>query len=129
MSRKAACITCHKLGYGGGRLGPDLTNIGRARNQRDLLEAIIYPSSSIVRGYEPVSVLMNDGRIVSGIVISENRDELVISLDAQKTVTLARADVDEITPSAVSPMPNGVASLLTPQELADLVEFLRSPDR
>ncbi|MBL8816184.1 MAG: HEAT repeat domain-containing protein [Planctomyces sp.] len=129
MSKKAACITCHKLGYGGGRLGPDLTSIGRARNQRDLLEAIVYPSASIVRGYEPVSVSLNDGRIVSGIVISEDRDGIVISLDAQKTFSISRDTIEEIIPSSVSPMPNGVATLLTPQELADLIEFLRNPDK
>ena len=62
-------------------------------------------------------------------MISEDRDEIVISLDAQKTFSISRDAIEEITPSSVSPMPNGVATLLTPQELADLIEFLRNPDR
>ncbi len=90
MSKKAACNACHKLGYGGGRLGPDLTSIGRVRNRRDLLEAMVFPSISIVRGYESVSVELNDGRVVSGIVTSETGTEIVISVDAQKTHHISR---------------------------------------
>jgi putative membrane-bound dehydrogenase-like protein len=129
MSRKAACSTCHKLGYGGGRLGPDLTSIGRVRNRRDLLEALIFPSASIVRGYEPVSAELEDGRIISGIITSESADEIVLSPDAQKTHHITRGSIVSIQPSNVSPMPNGLATLLTPQEIADLLAFLQSDQR
>ncbi len=129
MSRKAACNTCHQLGYGGGRLGPDLTNIGRVRNRRDLLEAMVLPSISIVRGYESVSVELNDGRVVSGIVTGESGAEIVVSADAQKTHHIARSDVAEIVPSSVSPMPNGLATALTQQDIADVITFLMSNER
>jgi putative heme-binding domain-containing protein len=129
MSRKAACNTCHKLGYGGGTLGPDLTNIGRARNRRDLLEAIIYPSASIVRGYEPVSAELDDGRVISGIIKGENADELMIATEAQKITHIARAEIQQIYPSSVSPMPNGILTLLSSQELADLLAFLQTDQR
>lgn len=129
MSKKAACHACHKLGYGGGRLGPDLTSIGKARNRRDLLEAMMFPSISIVRGYESVSVELNDGRVVSGIVTSESGDEIVISVDAQKIHRISRADISEIVPSSVSPMPNGLATALTQQEIADVIAFLLSNER
>ncbi len=129
MSKKAACNTCHKLGYGGGRLGPDLTSIGRVRNRRDLLEALIFPSASLVRGYEPVSAELEDGRVLSGIIASESADEIVLSPDAQKTHHIARSTIVSIQPSNVSPMPNGLATLLTQQELADLLTFLMSDQR
>ena len=129
MSKKAACNGCHKLGYGGGRLGPDLTSIGRVRNRRDLLEALVFPSSSIVRGYEPVSVELEDGRVISGIISSESADEIVLSPDAQKTFHLARTSIVAIQPSNVSPMPNGLATLLSAQEMADLLAFLQSDQR
>ncbi|MFO0428500.1 MAG: PVC-type heme-binding CxxCH protein [Planctomyces sp.] len=124
MSRKAGCYGCHKLGYGGGRLGPDLSAIGKTRNHRDLIEAVVYPSASIVRGYEPVVVELIDGRTVAGIVISENRSEVTIGIDAEKQVHLSREEIEQISPSPTSVMPNGIATLLTPQELSDLLEFL-----
>ncbi len=129
MSKKAACNACHKLGYGGGRLGPDLTSIGRVRNRRDLLEAIVFPSISIVRGYEPVIVELTDGRVVGGIITSESGDEIVVSADAQKTHRIARKEIAEIVPSNVSPMPNGLATALTQQDIADMIAFLLSDAR
>lgn len=129
MGKKAACNACHKLGYGGGRLGPDLTSIGRVRNRRDLLEAIVFPSISIVRGYEPVVVELVDGRVVGGIITSESADEIVVSADAQKTHRIARKDIAEIVPSNVSPMPNGLATALTQQDIADMIAFLLSDAR
>lgn len=126
MGRKAACNTCHRLGYGGGRLGPDLTTIGRVRNETDLLEAVVFPGASIVRGYEPVVVELKEGRTVSGIVISESRDEIVLGIDALKTSQIARSEIEQILPSSVSLMPNGVAALLTPQEISDLMAFLKN---
>ncbi len=129
MSKKAACNTCHKLGYGGGRLGPDLTNIGRVRNRRDIVEALIFPNASIVRGYEPISAELHDGRVISGIVASESADEIVVAIDALKISHLARSGIAQIIPSNVSPMPNGLATLLTQQEIADLVAFLQSDQR
>lgn len=129
MSRRAACNTCHKLGYGGGQLGPDLTNIGRVRNRRDLLEAMIFPGSSLVRGYEPVSIEMEDGQVFSGIIKGEDAKEIILAVDAVKTLYLDRSEVVSIQPSAVSPMPNGYATLLTQQELADILEFLLTNQR
>ena len=46
--------------YLGGHVGPDLTNIGQARTERDLLESIVYPSASFVRSYEPIIVVTTD---------------------------------------------------------------------
>jgi putative heme-binding domain-containing protein len=129
MSKKAACNNCHKLGYGGGRLGPDLTSIGRVRNRRDLLEALIFPSASIVRGYEPVSAELEDGRVVSGIITGEDQDEIVISIDAEKSSHIARSAIVQLQPSNASPMPNGLVTLLGTQQLADLLAFLQSDQR
>ena len=54
-SAKAACLSCHTIGYVGGLVGPDLTRIGQVRGDRDLVEAIVFPNASFARGYEPVS--------------------------------------------------------------------------
>src|SRR5204862_1419545 len=48
-SPKAACASCHAIGYLGGQVGPDLTRIGAVRGERDLREAVLFPSASLVR--------------------------------------------------------------------------------
>ena len=52
FGRTAACATCHRVGDEGGRVGPDLTRIGAIRSGHDLLESILWPSSTFAQGYE-----------------------------------------------------------------------------
>jgi putative membrane-bound dehydrogenase-like protein len=125
-STKAACSSCHAIGYLGGNIGPDLTHIARIRTDRDLLEAIVFPSASFVRGYEPVVVTMRDGKVHNGVIRRDAADELVLALGANQEVRLARADIEDVQPSRVSIMPAGLEQQLTRTELADLLAFLKA---
>jgi putative heme-binding domain-containing protein len=123
---KAACAACHAVGYVGGRSGPDLTRIGDIRNERDLLEAIVFPSASFVRSYEPVIVSTIGGKVYNGLVREETPDALVLATGVDQEVRVARDEIEEIQPSAVSIMPSGLDQQLTPQDLADLIAFLKA---
>jgi putative membrane-bound dehydrogenase-like protein len=123
-SKKAACTTCHAMAYAGGQFGPDLTRIGGIRQPRDLLEAILLPSASFVRSYEPVTVVTVDGRTASGILRDQTATEIVVQTGPSTHERIPRDAVESIEPGTVSPMPRGYDTLLTPQELADLVAFL-----
>jgi putative membrane-bound dehydrogenase-like protein len=126
FGKKAGCINCHALAYQGGRIGPDLTKIGTIRTERDLLESIIFPSASIVRSYEPVRVETTAGKSYNGLIRSQSPDEIELVLGAEQTIHLRRSEIEEIRPSKVSIMPAGLDKVLTVQELADLVAFLKS---
>jgi putative membrane-bound dehydrogenase-like protein len=125
-SSKANCIACHKVGYVGGTVGPDLTRIGSIRNERDLLEAIVFPSASFVRSYEPVQIITVDERVFNGIITRDGPDQVVLTVAADKQEHLPRRDIVSITPSTVSLMPAGLDQQLTRQELADLLAFLKA---
>ncbi len=125
-SAKAACATCHKIGYVGGAIGPDMTRIGSIRTERDLLEAIVYPSASFVRSYEPVKVSTKDGIVHNGILKKDAPDEIILVLAADKEVRIPRAEIDEFRMGTVSIMPAGLDQQLTKQDLADLIAFLRA---
>lgn len=125
-SAKAACASCHKVHYVGGLIGPDLTKIGSIRSEKDLLEAIVFPSASFVRSYEPVRVDTKDGKSVNGVLKADRPDEVVLTVSASEEVRIARKDIDELKPGVVSIMPAGLDQQLTKQELADLVAFLKS---
>jgi putative heme-binding domain-containing protein len=124
-SEKAACFTCHAIGYRGGTVGPDLTKIGAVRAERDLLEAIIFPSASLVRSFEPIAVATSDGKVYNGLLRGETADELLLTTGVNQEARIVRRDIEEIRPSTVSIMPAGLDQQLTHQELADLVAFLR----
>ncbi len=121
---KAACAACHALGYLGGNVGPDLTRIAKIRNKRDLLEAIAFPSVSLVRSYEPVAIVTEEGKIYNGLVRREDSEELVLVTGANEEVRIPQDAIDERRASTVSIMPAGLDQQLTLQQLADLLEFL-----
>ncbi len=123
---KAACATCHAIGYLGGRLGPDLTRIGQIRNERDLLESVVFPSASFVRSFEPVVAVTKAGKTFSGVLRKDAADEIVLAKGPNEEFRIARNEIDELLPGTVSIMPQGLDRQLTPQELADLVAFLKA---
>jgi putative membrane-bound dehydrogenase-like protein len=124
--QKAACSSCHSVGYVGGKLGPDLTKIGSIRTERDLLESIVFPSASFVRSYEPFMVSTKSGRQFNGLIKKDAADEIIIATGADQEVHVPRADVDEVQPSTVSVMPAGLDQQLSKQDLADLIAFLKA---
>ncbi len=123
---KAVCNACHAVGYVGGKTGPDLTRIAQIRNERDLLESILFPSASLVRSYEPILVLTSDGRQLNGVIKNETSDEIVLVTGPKKEERIFRSDIEVTKPSTVSVMPAGLDKQLTEQELADLIAFLKS---
>ena len=125
-SPKAACLSCHAIGYVGGRIGPDLTRIGQVRSERDLLEAIVFPSASFARSYEPVTVTTKTGATHAGVLRSEAADEVVLGTATGDELRIPRTTVADMQPGSVSLMPAGLDEQLTRGELADLLAFLKA---
>jgi putative heme-binding domain-containing protein len=124
FSRKAACYGCHRAAGKGGSVGPDLSQVGRFRTPGDLLESIIFPSSSIVPEFRAFVVHTRDGRVTAGMIVRETSDAVFLRTAQLAEVRLARADVEEMTPSPTSIMPEGLEKTMSRQELSDLLEFL-----
>ena len=125
-SEKAKCGTCHQVGGKGGKVGPDLTRIGRIRSKRDLMEAIVFPSASFVRDYEAYSIVLKDGRVVSGLILRETEDAVVVQQQLGEPLTIRRSDIEQQVVSPVSIMPKGLEKALSEEELADVIAYLQS---
>src|SRR5262249_14725433 len=124
--RKALCAACHAVRGDGERIGPDLTKIGSMRTEADLLESILFPSNSIARGYESVTVHTKDGRSQSGLIRRETADPLHLVPTDRTELRFARANIESLEPSRTSIMPQGLDAQIARDELADLIAFLRS---
>jgi putative membrane-bound dehydrogenase-like protein len=125
-STKAACVSCHTIGYVGGHVGPDLSRIGAIRARRDLLESILFPSASFVQSFEPIIVETTDGDVQSGILRRNDAEEVLIVTGPDKEQHIPRKDVKTMRPGNLSVMPAGLDQQLAPQELSDLVTFLQA---
>lgn len=123
---KASCTACHTVAGVGGKIGPELSKIGGIRTPRDLLESIVFPSTSFVRGYESYVVSTADGRIQAGLLKQSTADALTLVTTERTEIRLPRANIEEIQPSRVSIMPQGLDTQLSRQELSDLIAYLAS---
>ncbi|MBX3439507.1 MAG: hypothetical protein KF861_18615, partial [Planctomycetaceae bacterium] len=85
-----------------------------------------FPSASFVRSYEPTTLLLADGRVLSGVIRDESPTEITLQIDAEKSVNVSPEEIEERLPGTVSVMPAGLDKQLTPQDLADLVTFLKA---
>lgn len=126
------CAKCHQYRGRGGKLGPDLTAWGltgdAAQNRRRLVESIIEPSREIAPQFSPWLMQLEDGRVISGILVAEEVDGTQQYADtAGKIHRLHPRDIFDKKPSPISIMPKGLARELTRQELADLIAFLSQP--
>ncbi len=125
-NREIRCNACHTVGnLGGGFVGPDLTEIGKRANREYLLESLIDPSAKIVKGFETLVIVTDDGRIFSGTFVADDGRTLVIAPPAGGKVEVAVHKIAERIGSPVSSMPP-MGKTFTPQQIADLVAYLGS---
>lgn len=126
FGNKAACSACHRRDADGGNIGPDLSQIGRIRTRRDLLEAVMFPSASFARGFEPITIATTAGLTHQGVIGVETAREVTLRTGDRAEIRIPRDEIEEMQPSAVSIMPQGLATALTREELADLLAYLAS---
>lgn len=123
---KGTCIACHKIGDVGRPIGPDLSHIGAIRTERDLLESILFPSNTLARDYEAHIIETSDGQQLMGVIRSHTAEGLlVVDLTGQEK-TIPHQQITGDTTLTTSLMPMGLDQTLAPQELLDLVAWLRS---
>ena len=117
------CVSCHAIGGVGGKVGPDLTSIGASAPVDYLVESIFYPNRKIKEGYHAVVLETQDGQELSGILVRENNEQLVIRDVANKEVAIPKNNVKNRAMGG-SLMPSGLVDNLNSQERTDLFRFL-----
>lgn len=120
------CAQCHKLGDVGNDVGPPLKQLGD-KSPAQLLESILDPSREVDPKYMGYTFLLDDGVVITGIILQESGQQIVIAEAGGKQTTLERSKIDEIKSSGLSLMPNGLEEQVSPEQMAELIQFLKSP--
>jgi putative heme-binding domain-containing protein len=123
----AQCSRCHQCGDAGRAFGPNLSAIGTKYGRAQLLDEILQPSKVVAPEYRTTSVILRDETEVSGFVLQRTDTELVLRDETLAERRVKLADAKDTRESTVSAMPEGLLAPLTPQEVADLLEFLMTP--
>ena len=121
---KGGCSGCHSIRGQGGKIGPDLSNIGASKPLEQIREDIVDPSADGYEAYRKVTLIRTNGGRLEGYL--RNRTNFSIQmLDAGGNLHLVRTDeLREIILAKPSPMPKDYQTRLSKQELDDLLAYL-----
>ena len=119
------CTRCHTLFGKGGKVGPDLTTYRRDDLESMLLN-IVNPGAEIREGFAGSIVAATDGRILSGVILEQDKNVVILRDIEGHDVTLDRTAIETMHLTQKSLMPEGLLDSLTAQQVRDLFAYLRS---
>ena len=133
----ANCSLCHMVEGKGGRVGPDLTGAGGSRTVEALIKSVRNPSQKLAWGlteptkefaqeYETVTVTMPDGKQIKGVTLNEDNFSLQVMDTNEKIHLLEKDKISSIKKSRESLMPVYDNTLLSDQDLHDIIAYLLS---
>ena len=133
----ANCSSCHMVEGKGGRLGPDLSGVGTARTVDSLIESVRSPSQRLAWGltestkefaqeYETVTVVTLEGKEIKGVTLNEDQFSLQMIDTAERIHLFEKDKVRSVQKSRKSMMPLYDQSILSDQDLNDIVAYLLS---
>jgi len=122
------CAVCHQMQGVGAKVGPDLSGTGQ-QPRETLLVQILDPSRQVLPDFVAYTAETKDGESYTGFIASESPTTVTLRRANEPDITLKRSDLKSFTTNGKSLMPDGLEAGMTEQDVADLIEFLRRPDR
>lgn len=119
------CATCHRIGELGVNVAPDISD-SRVKQPEQILTDILQPNRAIDNNYLSYTVVTSDGLTLTGIIAAETGTSITLRQQEGKNVTLARSDIEELHSNGVSLMPEGLEKNIPPQDMADLISFIKN---
>jgi len=119
---KQNCVVCHRPADQP-QIAPDLGALADKPVETYLI-AILDPNRAVEARYVNYMATTKDGREPSGIIVAETGNSITVrSQNSEETIL--RSDIESLTSSGLSLMPEGFEKSLTPQNLADIIAFLK----
>jgi putative membrane-bound dehydrogenase-like protein len=119
------CAVCHKIDGIGTDVAPDISD-SRERLPQQLLADIIQPNRAIDSNYFSYTVTTSDGLPQTGILTAETSTSITLKQQEGKLLTIPRSEIEELRSDGISFMPDGLEKNIPPQEMADLIAFIKN---
>ncbi|MBL8890904.1 MAG: c-type cytochrome [Planctomycetaceae bacterium] len=123
---QTACASCHRRGDLGTDVGPNLATV-IGHSPQKLLANILDPNADIQPGYQSFACLLNTGEVLTGVLSAESAHSLTLTPANGASRTILRSEIEQLSGTGVSLMPEGFEQSITPEAMADLLAFLKSP--
>lgn len=117
------CSACHRFGGEGHDIGPSLATV-QHRSAENVLVNVLDPSRDVAPDYLEYSVLLVDGRLVTGVIADETASSITLRRPENVEQTISRSDIQQIQTTGKSIMPEGLEQNVGPEEMADLLAYL-----
>jgi putative heme-binding domain-containing protein len=118
-----SCAACHELEGKGAAIGADLGAI-RDRGAQAVLLNILDPNREVQPNFLTYIIVTADGRALTGIITEETPNNLTFRQADGTAVAVARADIEEMTSTGLSYMPEGLEKEIDQQAMSDLLAYL-----
>ncbi|MBL8815162.1 MAG: c-type cytochrome [Planctomyces sp.] len=125
MVFQKSCSKCHRIQGVGHQVGPDISDT-RNRARDALLYDILDPNRRVDPQFTEYVIQTEDGRTMAGLLVSEDSTNVVLKQAEGVIQTIGRADIEVMKSTNRSLMPEGIEKDLNVQQMADLLEFLKT---
>jgi putative heme-binding domain-containing protein len=119
------CATCHQIDGAGVAFAPDISD-SREKSAEQLLTDIIQPNRAIDSNYFSYTASTVDGLVYTGVLAAETSTSVTLKQAEGKSITLRRDQIEALRSDGVSFMPDGMEKNIPPQEMADLISFIKN---
>jgi putative membrane-bound dehydrogenase-like protein len=123
-----SCAVCHRLEGVGHEVGPDLAALAN-KSPQYLLAEVLDPNRSVDSRYLEYVAVTRSGRTFTGILAAETATSITLRMQEGKQQVLLRGDIEELSSSGKSLMPEGLEKDLSRQDLADLIAYLSRQEK
>ena len=120
------CASCHRIGTVGQAVGPDLSMV-REKPPEWFLPALFDPSRAVDARYLNYLATTQDGRTFAGVLAEEGGSSITLVNAAGERQVILRVNLEELASTGKSAMPEGLEKELQPQDVADVIAYLRNP--
>ncbi|WP_437225567.1 PVC-type heme-binding CxxCH protein [Planctomicrobium sp. SH661] len=119
------CATCHRVGDLGVNVAPDISD-SRTKTSEFLLTNILDPNRAVDNNYFSFTIADTEGRVETGVIASETSTAVTLKQPGGKVITIPRDEIDMMKNNGVSLMPVGLERTIPPQDMADLISFIKN---
>jgi len=125
LFKSKGCYQCHRVNGEGGRLGPDLSDIGKTRSVEHLRAALVDPNADVRQRYWVVSFKDPSGKSQEGFLMNEDSYTVQFIDMSERLHSLSKSGLKEYKVEKTSRMPS-LKDSLGGSELEQLVAYLSS---
>jgi putative heme-binding domain-containing protein len=109
----------------GVNVAPDIGD-SRTMTPAQILVDILDPNRKVDNNFFNYTATTRDGKIYSGILATETATSVTFRQPENKTVSLLRDQIEELRSTGLSLMPVGLEKNIDPQQMADLISFIKN---